>query len=359
MLTQQAVRYLHDAVGTGRVLSVYLDAHASDPAERRGWRVRLNGMIRALEGNAESDADKQGLQAALKHLDYELAAYEGALPGRGWLGFATPERLIYAGTSPAPFPDLARWATGVHITPYLRALKQARPVLVAIGDQRRVRLLRYQDGELEQVAAISPSAGHHRDVDGVSKRASSRSGTRGVSRTDAAQRAKEQTLGRLLHDVHAHLANLRGGDVLLLAGGSREVTTGIARDLPGWAAGRTAELGEITADATLAEIRQAVEAAASVISARLHVELVDEVIDTTRSDGRACVGPEHTDRALQAGAVDTLVVSRNFSQGEPDLANHFCWMAFNEGATVEEVGGEAATKLDAEGGIGARLRFSV
>jgi hypothetical protein len=358
MLTQEQLIDLHGEVQKSPVLSLYLDAQESDPAGKREWRRRLDQMIESLD--AELDPDQRiSMRQALQRIEPELSVYTGQLPGRGWVAFATPDQLLHAGSCPAPTPDLVRWEKGLHIAPYVRALKQSRPVLVVLGDQRRARIMRYRAGRLEEGDTLHASYTAHRGAFGSSKRASNSSGIRGESRTDTAQRLKATSTERILREVVQELAEHQNEDTLIMLAGNGEMTAAILRNLPENLRNRTRVIGELHVDASEGEIREAVEASASALSAHLQRELVDHVIDATRSDGRGCLGPERVERALQAGAVDVLVISRSYSGSHPDLANRLVKAALDQGGRVEEVGAGAAELLDTSGGVGARLRFSV
>src|SRR5690606_31119903 len=91
------VRLNQDLAGT-RVLSVYLNAEERNPAERRAWRVRLNRMIREMEDGLAGapEEERAAARAAAALIDQELERYDGMLPERGWVGFATEDRLWYA-----------------------------------------------------------------------------------------------------------------------------------------------------------------------------------------------------------------------------------------------------------------------
>lgn len=362
MLSHEEVLRLHNDLGKRMVLSVYLNAEESDPAERRAWRVRLNGMLKEQADGWAGGSSEEGKAArsAVDLLERQLTRYPGLLPEGGWVGFATAERVWYAGPTPAPMPDLVRWEEGAHVAPYVRALKQSRPVTVVVADQRHARILDYRQGEMkeeqvlwaESVIVDSSSAGS-------SKRAATRSGMRGAPRGDVAQRIGVVTTRRMLREVLDAVAEPIDRGHLLVLAGSAETTTSLLRALPERARERTIDLPGLTVDATPARLREGVEAAASTLSIRLQRALVDEILDTTRSAGRACLGLERTERALRAGAVDTLVLSRAFARAEPDLAEQLVDLTFDHGAGVEEISEAAAEELDREGGIGARLRFAV
>lgn len=358
MLTQDQVVRLHHDIGDRRVLSVYIDAQDDDPAQKREWRVRLRHMVATLADNQDPE-ERASSEEALGRIESELSSVRGQLPRPGWVGFATPDRLLYAGPAPAPVPDLLRWDCGIHLAPYVRALKQSRVVRIVLMDQLQARIFRYRLGSLEMEATLHGEHTAQRGDFGSSKRASTSSGTRGEARTDAAQRSKEASTERLIRDVIRRLVADQEDDALVVLGGNFEITAAVLRNLPDGQRVRAIEASELRVDATDVEIRSAAEAAASVLSARLHSDLVENVIDAARSDGRGCLGREHVERALQVGAVDMLVVSRPFSRHDPDAANLLIRSALDQGGSVEEVGGAAGDQLDGVGGVGARLRFPV
>lgn len=361
MLSRTELLDLREHLADRPVLSLYLDAEQSDPAERRAWRIRLNHLLKDLEDElaARSSSELEAARAAIKLVNDRFAGTEGLLPERGWVAFASPDQLWYAGPSAAPMPDLIRWERGMHVAPYVRALKQSRPVMTLLVDQRRARLLRYQHGEISHVAEFQSQFELLEASDGASKRSVRSSGVRGQPRSDSIRRAEEVATLRMVREAVAALAESSNQDRLTAVGGSLEPVARVLALLPDRIRHRTIELGGLHIDATHSEIEAALDAAASTLSVRLQKDLVDEVIDLTRADGRACLGLERTNRALESGAVETLVLSRAFALSQPDVADTFVGAAFDRGATVEEVGGVAAVELDGEGGVGARLRFAV
>ncbi|HET8656264.1 MAG TPA: hypothetical protein VFL93_12160 [Longimicrobiaceae bacterium] len=354
----EALRLNQELAGT-KVLSVYLNAEETDPAERRAWRVRLNGMLKGLEEAlaAAPEAEREAVREAAALLQQALEPVEGLLPGRGWVGFATPDRLWYAGPSAVPMPDLARWENGAHVSPYVRALKQSRPVTVVVADSRRARVLRYLHGALHEEAAFSSEAAGAEGTSGASKRAATHSGVRGEPTGDVARRSREASTQRMLREVLGAVAQPVSEGHLLVAAGDPATTAALLRALPERARTRAIEAPGVHADATPAELKEAIEAAASALSARLQRALVHEVVDATRSAGRACLGREPTERALQAGAVDTLLFARAFARADPEAAERLVDRALEQGAAVEEVSDALARELGLDGGIGARLRY--
>ncbi len=361
MLSQEEVLELQRELSDTFVLSVYLDAEAHDPAKRRAWRVRFDQLVRRLEERlGEASAEEQAqARAALELIQNELSAFEGHLPDSGWVGYATADRLVHGSSIPVPMPDLIAWEKGTRVSPYIRALKQSRPISIVLADQRHARILRYHYGALEEREIIQSDVAEREGApDGSAKRAGGRSGMRGEPRSDAARKSEETSTRRLVREVADRFSGgLEGG--FLLVGGSSEVSRQILAALPTSAGDRASELPGVHGDSSDAEIRAAVEAAASELSQRVQSAIVDEVIEASRSAGRGALGLERTERALQAGAVDTLVLTRNFARQDPGRVERLVDLALDSGATVEELGEAGGEALDREGGIGARLRYSV
>ncbi len=361
MVTDDVVVRLNQELAGTKVLSVYLHAEENDPAERRAWRLRLAGILDELKDSLSEapTEENRALEAAIALIEEELEQFTGYLPDRGWVGFATSDRLWHASTLPAPMPDLVRWEDGAHMAPYVRALKQARPVTVVLVDRRHARFSEYVHGELSEKEVLrSDSVIVDGQPEGSSKRAGGSSGQRGESRSDAVQRSEEAATQRMLRDVVERTEAAAKSGHLLVVGGSSGIVSGLIKSLSDRARDRTMEVSSISADASGAELKDAVEEAASALSLRLQRELVADVINATRSAGRGCLGHEQTERALQAGAVDTLIFSRSFARNNPGAVEQLVDGTLEQGGSVEEISEAASTELDREGGIGARLRFS-
>src|SRR6056297_438380 len=120
-----------------------------------------------------------------------LRDYSNFMPERGWVGFATTDDVVYADTVPVPMPDLVVCEEGLRVAPYVRALKQERPVVLALADRHHAKVLVYREGDIEEVEEFTAGA----EIDDLSdtqtaRRSAERSGTRGNA-TDDAQRQVE------------------------------------------------------------------------------------------------------------------------------------------------------------------------
>jgi len=360
MLTHNGLVDLYRNNRDRRVLSVYLDADAHDPAERSAWRRVLDHLLDDARAavNGESAADRKAFDAASQAVRAELGRFDAFLPDRGWVGFANGGDMLYAESLRVPMPSLARWGEGLLVAPYVRALKQSRPVVTVLADSRQARLYRYRDATLDQVAELEADTalGDLSDVN-QAKRASTHSGVRGETSTDAAHRFLEVGTERMLKQLAERVPELAGNDGFVVVGGTPEMVAATA--------GRLGALGDrVTENTSLhlalshAEVLAATERAATEMSARLGDAHLDTVLDAARSRGRGCLGREETEKALTERRVETLFLSRRFLLDRPALADHFVGLAFEQSADVEDLAGDAGERLDREaGGIAAMLRY--
>jgi len=191
MLTRDQLADLYRGLQQEKVLTVYLDGVGQDPAERRVWRRRLAQELEREEHRRQfaDSKDKDAFEAARAWVLKELDAFDSFLPGKGYVAFATPDELRHAESLPVQVPTMVRWETGARVAPYIRGLKQLRPMVTALVDGRRGRVFLYKEGEVREVADLrSDTFLGDLSESASSGRASKHSGTRGVTATDAAQK---------------------------------------------------------------------------------------------------------------------------------------------------------------------------
>jgi hypothetical protein len=348
---------------------VYVDADQHDPAERDAWRRRLEREVADARRRAEIEGDDLAeFDAAWGHLRGELEPFNGFVPGRGWVGFATAGGTRYAEPVPVTMPDLVRWEPGIRAAPYVRGLKQHRAVVLVIADRMRARVLIYRSGEIDEPEDLrtDTDVGDLTDV-GTHKRAyqardpaspGTTSGVRGETATDQAHRILEVESERMWKTLVRTVVRYAEPDGLIVLGGTPETTVQLAELVPDSAKTRVLERSSLHLGLTLPELRDAAEQSAHELTERIQEGLVAEVVDRARSSGRAVLGRDATEKALEGMRVDTLVLSRAFRAGAPDFADHCVGTALLQNARMEEVSGIGGDRLDQEaGGIGARLRY--
>jgi len=362
LLTREKLVDLYRELQDRRVLSVYIDGSGDDPAERGVWRRVLDNGLSGERSRVENDAptELEAFDTARALVIEELERYAAFPPGRGWVGFATADGLRYADAVAVPMPHLVRWERGIRVAPYVRALKQSRLVLAVLVDSQRARIFRYQDGEIEEPADMvaDTDIGDLSDI-GMRKAAATHSGRRGKTSADAAQDLLSTSAVRLRSQLVELIEAEVGDDGFVVLGGIQEAASALSQGLS-HLGDRVLRRPSLRLDMTESEVRDAVEDAASELSRHAQEALVSDVVDLTMADGNGCLGPEATELALRERRVDTLLLTRGVRERQSDLADRFVGAAFEQNATVEELSGVGAERLDAEGeGLGARLRYKI
>ena len=361
MLAHSELMELYRSLEDEPTLSVYVDGDEHDPAARSAWKTRLEAEVNRVRDGLEG-GNGQAFESAWQRVWAELREYEeGFLPGAGLAAFATPERLVHVARFPVAPPTVVRWENGLRAAPYVRVLKQERPVIVALTDRERARIFAYRDAELAERPSLRTDTdmGDLGEV-GVGKRSARASGRRGETSSDQAQRILEVEADRLMAEVARRLEDEAGHEGFIVLGGTQETISRVAGNLSKSARERSAQKPSLHLEMDTPSLREAVREVASGLTEGWQRTVVDSVLDAARSGGKGAAGRDDTIRALRERRVDTLLLARAVVSDEPDLADRCVGTAFAQGAAIEEVGGAQGDRLMEEAeGLAARLRFRI
>jgi hypothetical protein len=303
--------------------------------------------------------ERERFAAARDSVLRELDQHQAFLPGKGFVAFATQEGIRHSEVLPVQVPILVRWERGPRVAAYIRGLKQLRPMVTALVDGRRGRVFLYREGKVEEVEDFRADTfvGDLTDA-GSPQRATAHSGSRGKTATDAAQRFLDVGMERMLRAVKERVIELAGQDGFVLLGGSQEALAALGSMMPRSMERRVLENHSLFVEMSLPEVKVATAEGASALSKRRQDALLDQVLEQAYARGNGCLGGKETVRALDAGSVDILLLSRSFVEANPDFADQCVGDAFRQSADVRVLSGDPGERLDAEGGgIAARLRF--
>ena len=362
MLSHDELGRLTRTLQDRKILSIYLDVATRDPAQKRAWRTQLDDAIRRLRDGTTSSADKEraAFDRAVALLDARLASTSAGGGARTWVGFACGKEVHHTEALPVRMPTVVAWGQGPRIAPYLSALRQQRPVILAEVNAEGARLYRYAEGSLEHLehlrAHVTVEQQHHM---GSMPRRGFHTGTRGSTGTDAAQRELREGTRRMLRELAQRLTVLAGDDVWIVIGGTPLPAKAARTALPHALMHRALIIPEMHIWASDAQIRECAESGAAALQDAADLAAVSAAVRQSGTGrGRGVVGPEATLRALDAGAVEKLYVSERFIEQSPETGDDAVRSALTHGARPELVHGAAADRLDrfAEG-MAARLRY--
>jgi hypothetical protein len=263
------------------------------------------------------------------------------------------------GALPVEMPMLLAWENGMRIVPYLRALEQHRPVLVAIVDARTARLYRCAERRLAQLHLERAHAdGEPPEHTGYPPKLGFHTGAPGSAGADASEAVLWSGTERMLREVVSRLELLASEDETILLGGIPEVAVALRSMLPVRLRGHTRRPRGLDVHATDAEIGEAVARSVAESSRERDLERIGDLLGQVGAGGRGTVGLEPVGEALHEHAVRRLYLTDTPMRRHPIETEAMVRAAFAEGAEIEMVTGDAAERLDERGGgVGALLRF--
>jgi hypothetical protein len=321
----------------------------------------LSHELERVEHQIErGDPDQlEAFTLAKEHILKDIEGFQDFLPKKGWVGLAGPDGLRHSGHLPFQVPNLARGETGPRVAPYIRGLKQLRPMVTVLADGRRARIFVYQEGEIREETDFRADTflGDLGDTS-APQRVSGHSGTKGEPASEVAKRQLEKGTLHMMRKVKDVCLELADPDGFVLVGGTQEALSTLLSLLPKSLERRLWEDPSLYVEMSHAEVKEATREAASLLSKRRQGTLLNQIVEQAYSGGNGCLGGEETVKALREARVDILVLSRSFVEGSPDFAEECVGLAFEQDADVRVFGGGPSVRLDSVGGgIGARLRY--
>jgi hypothetical protein len=342
------------------VLSVYVNGEVTDPARRRQWRIELrhalDDVARWLEGS--SHQEREDFARRRRMVEERMERFGASVRAPGWVGFFTSEGEFDASTLPVPVPTMAVWSTGACLAPYIRALKEARPVVVAIVDHRQAQVYRYAGLEATPVETIRARV-RRDDLPHMTKPPSRgfHHGTRGPTAADAAQRDLNAGTERMLSELVGRLVRYASPEGWLVVGGIPSMVSATLSRLPATVATRATGTA-LDVHATKAQVAEAARMAASQLRNADDTRRVEEALASVESDWRGAAGAVDTLRALNEGSVRELFITDTFLRDHAADAETAVRLALEHHAFIEHVSGDATEKLNHSGGVAARLRYA-
>lgn len=361
MLTYGNLVDLERALRDKTVLSVYVNGENSDPATRDRWRADLRHSFDDIESwlRGSSHSERETFAACRDRALKELNGFPPNSGERGWAGFFTADGPYHLGAVPVAVSTLAAWSTGPCIAPYIRALKENRPVLVAVVDSTQARLFRYVEGEVKLLETVERKATVDQPYHMSSPpRTGFHTGTRGRAGTDAAQKEEQNATDRMLAEATSRLGALAIGGAWIVVGGIPFVATTALGLLAPDLAARATRAEHLDVHATDAQVAECARESASKLRDAEDLRRIEEAVSLASSGGAGAIGIVDTQRALELAQVRELFITQKFLENQAADADAAVRRAMDEGAIVEHVSGEAAARVDALGGMAARLRYA-
>lgn len=359
MLTSAELVRLERQTRDRTILSVYLNGEGSDSVSRSRWQADLRHSLDDIASwlRDASHQEREDFAARRRLLEERVERFRGEIGAPGWVAFLDDEDIQHESVVFAPVPTMAIWSTGASVAPYVRALKESRPVIVAVVDSRNARLYRYVENGLEMLEQFEADTDFQ--IPGaMSKRAAQgfHTGTRGKTGTDAAQVALQQATERMLGNAVSRIEASANEAAWIVIGGIPTVATATLSRLTPAAAERSMR-AELDVHATDAQVAECARASASQLRNAQDLARIRETIEAAEANGVGAVGSVDTIRALDEGRARNLFFTLAYLEKSASDLEVAVRSAFDHGTTVEHVSGEAADLLEGVGGVAASLRY--
>ena len=362
MMNALQLQLLDETLRHQPVLSVYFGLPAANGLDRRSWRIALEQLIRPVRESVASapHREHEGFENALRHLELALQSIPTDAGGATWIAFATPEGVRHSHLVSCAIPTVAAWGEGIRLAPYLRVLSEEVPIVAVIGDAAHADLWEYRDGIARRHERIHA---HHEVPDPVHMSAGPSGGfhhgTHGAVAHDDIQRRRQEGTRRMLELTASRALHLARPDGCIITGGIPHVRARLTKMLAAKAPGRVQAAQRLDVHATAAEIADVARSTARELREIRDLTAVTNVIEYAAPEGMGVVGSADTRPMLDHARVKELYVSEHFVADHPVEAEDAVRSAQRQSARAIVVAGDSATRLDAQGGIAARLRYRV
>jgi hypothetical protein len=339
MLTLHELQDAELARRATKVLSVYLDGSSPDALHRTAWRRDLDRMVEEVRHalRRATDDERDAFERCVDQLRDSLEGRPEELGTPGWVGFFTADGNPLVEELPVPMPKLVAWNDGMRIAPYLQALKQHRPVYVAIADLHRVRLYAYAERRLTRLMTLHGpmhlAGGEHGPID------------------------PHTVTELMLQQAARRLAVLAHGDEWILVGGIPDAAIELLSLLPPRLRAHARRPAGLSGHPTTDEVCDTTAHVVTEAIRRRDIELLEAIVERQGPLGRGLLGLDRVREAMRAHAVLRIYLTGTFSRTHPAEVETLVREALATHVGIEFMCGVAASRLDELGaGVGALLK---
>src|SRR5512138_1807830 len=114
MMTFGQLTAFHRSLSDEKVLTIYIDGTAADPAVQRAWRTQLENSLKDLRLwlDGSTHEERESFEKSVVALEQILSSVKTTFGSPGWVAFITDDGVIDRHELPVPVPTLAVWSTG-------------------------------------------------------------------------------------------------------------------------------------------------------------------------------------------------------------------------------------------------------
>jgi hypothetical protein len=355
MLNVNEIKELVSAA-EGQVMSLYLDVDTSKQ-ENQGanpaWRTWLKNTLRELP-----EAKDPQWKDMLERMESRFATYE-AKNNRSLAVISGPDEEEHLYELPFPMENQIAFGKPL-VLPLLWAIDEYEMYVVALTDKEESRLFTAYLGQVgfQDSVAVEEDVTDRGDKPVRVAPQTGEYATRGSVRDEFQDRTDEHE-ARMYRDVVQHIQKLmdRHGARRIVLGGNEQAAHGVRNQMPEKMAQSVVGILHIPMRQSPPEIFEQILQHAQEFERKEEVELVNQVIDFAKAGGRGALGEKAVMDALEMQRVELLILP--WPMDNSQMAMDLPFRVFASGGNIELVHGEAADRLNQEGGLAARLYYAI
>jgi hypothetical protein len=339
-------------------LSVFLMvdvARIENQAATPGWRIWLKNALRELRSQHPEDETFDALRRRCEAL---LEPHRGH--SKGLALFLTPssEQLFEL---PVPLTEHSIAYGRASLAPLLFAMDEYERTLIVVVDQARARFISgYMGGAQREGSHVNDVEAYdfpHKDQMPTGRNQGDR--TAGGSNRDAFAATLEDHLRRFYQEVAVQMRQLVQDQRIrrIILGGPAPSVHGLKHELHDALARQVVAIVPIPQWLDDAAVMRLALPAALEVEHRQEEALIDEVVGLARSGSRGALGLVAVEDCLARQQVELLILP--WPVADAAMRDRLPLMALRAGAQVEFVSGAAAERVNAEGGVAARLFYTL
>jgi peptide chain release factor subunit 1 len=347
--------YEHPKRQEASILSIYLNVdQAASSNQNRGFKRQLENLVAAVRSGIAEAAEGERCAAAAHRIREFVSAYEPTT-ARGLVLFADGlDGFFWQHELRVPIHNHVRWGRELLLQPLANILDQFEKYSVVLVDRTRLRLFTVFLEDIEETA-VGEGTGRAKDLNAH--------------------------LRQLVRSIDEFVSNKPTSRLVL--GGESEVATALRDRLPRRLAARVIGTTNISIGAAIKDVLSATAPVNREYESRSEADTVREVLRSDPRKQKTVTGLGRTLKAVNADRVWELIYSEGLiSSGfectqcgalfsQPRKSCLYCRgtveqvgnvveravdHAFQKGAKIEVVTGEASASLSNVGGIAAFLK---
>ncbi len=343
-------------------LTLYLNVDNTTPenqAQTPAWRIYAKNKLFEFENAAKNQTDAwNDIRSRVNAFFEQYTPSSKGLALFAWNGALQTTELPFAVENQASFGN-------PQIAPLLWVLDEFEPYLIVLVDQEKARFF------VAQLGSVGFREGVEVDLEGydfverttaaVATQGQSGSGAvHGGSGRDDHEAMLDEHRARMYRQVATGIENYVNQRQIrrFFLGGSEQSAHAVKKLLPSKLQDMVIATLPVPLRLNQQEILDAVQPKAIDHERKEEMRIVQEVIDFAKAGGRGALGMKQVMDALTMQRVELLILPWSDVDAEgarPDLPLR----AFASGGNVEMVHGDAAALLMREGGVAARLYYSL